>query len=136
MAWPPGKHLENVIAQAKTLLTDVRIVRYDVSHTRAILDLEGQWGVYRIIISEIHRCDRDVRYAYYILDQENRMIRAFDNSPDNLAIKQRYGSQWKAHLHAEIPHQHDSEGNLHVTSEAMTFETFVEWLREHFAPNI
>ena len=42
MAWPPGEHIENVIAQAKELLTDVRILRHDVSQVRAIIDLEGE----------------------------------------------------------------------------------------------
>jgi hypothetical protein len=128
MAWPPGKHIENVITQAKTLLRNVRVIRYDESFSRAIVDLEGEWRGYRVIISEIHRVDRAVRYAYYVLDQRNQVLHAFDNSPDNVAIKQQYGAAWKIHLQAEVPHQHDAEGNLTLTA-LMTFDTFIEWLK-------
>ena len=63
MAWPPGKHIETVITQAKTLLTHVQIIRHDISQSRAIIDLEGDWAGYRIIVSEIHRPRRGARYA-------------------------------------------------------------------------
>ena len=92
MAWPPGKHIERVIAQARAILKPVRIIRYEISKVRAIIDVEGGWAEYRIIVSEIHRAEKEVRYAYYVLDSQNRVIHAFDNSPDNIAIKQRYGS--------------------------------------------
>ncbi len=128
MAWPPGEHIENVIAQAKELLTDVRILRHDVSQVRAIIDLEGEWKGYRIIVSEVHRAKGGVRYAYYVLDTHHRIIHAFDNSPDTLAIKQKYGANWKSYRYAEVPHQHDAEGNLTLPPMPMTFETFVEWL--------
>ena len=36
MAWPPGKHFENVIAQVRLVLEDVNIVRYDINQVRAI----------------------------------------------------------------------------------------------------
>jgi hypothetical protein len=135
MAWPPGKHLESVIAQARAVFEYVRIIRYDISRVRAILDLEGQWADHRIIVSEIQRAARKPRYAYYVLDSHNQVLHAFDNSPDNLAIKQRYASDWKAHLHEEIPHQHDAVGNVTLTAECMTFEKFVEWVRsECFLP--
>lgn len=134
MAWPLGTHIERVITHARSVLDNVRIVRHDVSQTRAIIDLDGAWKQYRIIISEIHRAERTVRYAYYVLDRQNRVVAAFDNSPDHLAIKQRYGIHWKAHLRDEIPHQHDSEGNLTLTSAPMTCDAFLEWLRGHF-PN-
>ena len=132
MAWPPGKHLESVIAQARAVLTQVRIIRYDIGRVRAIIDFEGEWADYRIIVSEIHRMEKSVRYAYYVLEQQAQVVHAFDNSPDNIAIRQRYGSQWKAHLHEEIPHQHEADGSLTLTPEPMTFERFVEWLRNEF----
>jgi hypothetical protein len=50
MAWPPGKHIETLIAQAKQLLTNVQVVRHDESLHRALIDLEGRWLGFRIII--------------------------------------------------------------------------------------
>lgn len=128
MAWPSRKHIEDLIRTARAVLTGVRIVRHDVGLRRALIDLEGQWDKYRVIVSEIHRADGTVRYAYYVLDSENRLLHGFDNSPDTLAIKLRYGVDWKSHLHEEIPHRHDANRNLVLTTP-MTFEAFIEWLR-------
>ena len=128
MAWPPGKHIETLIAQAQQVLADMRIVRHDVSLSRALIDLEGKRDNYRIIVSEIHRANGTVRYAYYVLDSQNRLLRGFDNSPDTQVVKLRYGIDWKPHLHEEIPHQHDANQNLILTTETMTFNIFVEWL--------
>ncbi len=129
MAWPPGKHIETLINLAEETLENVRIIRRDVSQSRAIIDLEGEFKEYRIIISEIHRVRRSVRYAYYVLDRQNHVVHAFDNSPDNIAIKQKYGTTWKANLHEEIPHQHDAGGNLTLMPEPMNFDMFVECLQ-------
>ena len=108
MAWPPGKHIETLIAYAQQVLTDVRVIRQDESLHRALIDLEAQWLDYRIIISEIHRADGSWRYAYYILNQDNKLVQGFDNSPDITAVKQKYKTKWKSHIHEEIPHQHDT----------------------------
>ena len=128
MAWPPGKHIETIIAQAQQALADVRIVRHDLGLRRALIDLEGSWNNYRIIVSEIHRADETVRYAYYVLDVNNQLLHGFDNSPDTQVVKLRYGLDWKPHLHEEIPHQHDANRNLTLTKESMTFSNFIEWL--------
>ncbi len=132
MAWPSGKHFETLIAQAYHVLSEVRLIRHDVGLHRALIDLEGQWGVdYRVIASEVHRADGSVRYAYYILDTDNQLQYGFDNSPDIQAVKLHYGAEWKAHLHEEIPHQHDADGNLTLTPDPMTFEIFLNWLVNH-----
>ncbi len=90
------EHIERLIEQAEAFLKDVSILRYDRGNSRAIIDLEGYWKGCRIIVSEIHRADRNIRYAYYVLDRYNKVVNAFDNSPDILAIKQKYGSNWKS----------------------------------------
>ena len=131
MAWPPGKHIEALIAHVEQWLTDVHIIRHNESLSRALIDLEGQWREYRIIISEIHRADNRVRYADYVLDSDNRLVHGFDNSPDILAIKVKYDAEWKSHLHEEIPHQHDKNQNLTLTSTPMTFEIFIEWMNKN-----
>ncbi|GAK53325.1 hypothetical protein U14_04590 [Candidatus Moduliflexus flocculans] len=131
MAWTFGTHFDAILNHARRVLSNARVLRCDSSQNRAILDFEGTWGEYRIIVSEIHRVQRPVRYAYYVLNQQNQVVHAFDNSPDNLAIKLRYHQNWKAHLHEEIPHQHDADGNISLTASVMTFEQFVEWLQKH-----
>jgi hypothetical protein len=131
MAWPPGEHIEVLVAQAKQLLTDVSVVRHDVSLNRALIDLEGQWFGYRIVVSEIHRADSSMRYAYYVLGNDNQLVHGFDNSPDARAIRQRYKARWKSHIHEEVPHRHDANRNLVLTPEPMTFEAFVEWITQN-----
>ncbi len=125
------EHIERVIEQAKSFLTNVSVLRYDIGKNRAIIDLQGNWKEYRIIVSEIHRINRGVRYAYYVLDQDNKVVNAFDNSTDVLAIKQKYGSNWKSNINAEIPHQHDSEGNITLTPVPVNFKIFMKWLNEN-----
>ena len=137
MAWPAEAHFRTLIAQARQWLTDVYIIEYDVtSPIRAILKLEGTWHRYRLIVSEIHRPDNTVRYAYYVLDQNNRHVHRFDNSSDKRAIRLRYGADWKGHQYEEVPHQHDATGNVTLSPTPMTFEIFIEWLADNLADPI
>ena len=128
MAWSPGETIDVVIAQARHLLDHVQIIDYDLDEQRALIKLEGQWAGYRIFVSEVYRSNETVRYAYYVLSEDNRHIHRFDNSGDRLAIQLKYGADWKGHQHEEIPHQHDVNRKVTLTPAPMTFETFVEWL--------
>jgi len=49
MVEPPGATLNALIAKAQAALEDVRLIRRDERPSRALVDLEGRWGVYRII---------------------------------------------------------------------------------------
>ena len=130
MAEPVGAALDAVITKAQAVLQDVRVVRRDERPARSLIDFEGRWGIYRIIISEIYVADGSVRYAYYVLDAENRLFQGFDNSPDIRASKQRYGPAYRQHLHERVPHQHSSEDTLTLT-EPMNFDAFMAWLTSH-----
>lgn len=127
MVEPVGAALDALIAKARTALQEVRLVRRDERPTRALIDLEGRFRSYRIIISEIHLADGHVRYAYYVLDAENRLVQGFDNSPDIRAIKLRYGKDYRQHLQERVPHQH-SAGDALTLTEPMNFDAFVVWL--------
>lgn len=131
MAWPPGNHFETIVNKAKDFFDIVSVKRYEIGYSHAILDLEGRWRQYRIIIAEIHRQDGSWRYAYYVLDSENEIVHAFDNSPDISAVKQKYGSDWKSRFHEEIPHEHDGEGNILLSPTLLSFEAFISWLVEY-----
>lgn len=136
MAWPPGDYFENLIRKAQQILSDVHVNRFDISVNRGLIDLEGRLRNNRVIISEIHRMDGTIRYAYYMLDQENRLIHGFDNSPDVAATRLGFSQEWKSHLREEIPHQHDQNHNLTLTEEAMTSSAFLEWLAKNDQSNI
>lgn len=128
MAWPPGNHFETIIGKSKEFFDVVSVKRYEIGDSHALIELEGQWRQYRTIISEIHRQDGSWRYAYYVLDSENKIIHAFDNSPDITAVKRKYGSDWKSRFHEEIPHEHDGKGNILLSTTSISFEGFLSWL--------
>src|SRR5215813_4200594 len=71
MAEPVGAALDAVITKAQAVLQDVTVVRRDERPARSLIDVEGRWGIYRIIISEIHVADGSVRYAYYLTVRAN-----------------------------------------------------------------
>jgi hypothetical protein len=128
MAESVGAALDALIAKAREALQDVQLVRRDERPARALIDLEGRWGPYRIIVSQIHLADGGMRYAYYVLDTENHLVHGFDNSPDIQAIKLRYGRGHRQHLNERVPHQHSAEGVLGLT-ELMDFDAFIGWLK-------
>jgi len=130
MAWPPDEHFEALIQKAIDFLQNVRIARHTVYREYAILELQGNWGNYRIIISEVHRGDKTVKYSYYLLDQDNGLVIGFDNSADNLVLRLRYGSNWMSHLHEELPHQHTPDGDIRLT-EWMDFDGFIAWVENN-----
>lgn len=132
MAWPPGKHFETLISRAKEFFDAISIGRHEIGSSHALIELEGIWKQFRVIISEIHRQDGSWRYAYYILDSENKIVHAFDNSPDISAVKQKYGLDWKSDFHEEIPHEHNGKATISLSSNLFSFEAFLTWLDDNF----
>lgn len=132
MDFSTGEHIDRLITLAQANLSNVRIVRRDERPARSLIDLEGQWGLYRIIISEIILPSGDVRYAYYVLDASNCLVHGFDNSPDVRAIKRLYAKDYRQHLGERVPHEHDAGDVLSLT-EPMTLEHFIAWLRENLS---
>ncbi len=130
MAWPPDRHFTAIIQKANRVLRDVRFLRETVHRSHAVLNLEGSWGNYRIVASEIHRNNGTVKYSYYVLDKNNVMVAGFDNSPDRFALRLKYGPTFSAHLHEELPHQHPPDGDIRLT-EWMDFEEFLAWVEEN-----
>jgi len=125
---PPGEYIDALIAEARSHFQDVRVRCRDERPARALIDLEGWWGPYRIIISEIILPEGDIRYAYYVLDVQDRLVQGFDNTPDVRAIKQCYGRDYGDHLGELTPHQHDAHGTLTLT-EMMNLDRFIAWLQ-------
>jgi hypothetical protein len=127
---PVGEYLNELIATARETFRDVQVTRRDERPARALIDMEGWWGAYRIIISEIILPDGSIRYAYYVLDADNRLLHGFDNTPDVRAVRLRYGREYRGHLGERTPHQHTADDRLSLT-EPMTLDRFIEWLRQN-----
>jgi len=124
-----GEYINELIATARATFRDVRVTRRDERPARALIDMEGWWGAYRIIISEIILSDGSIRYAYYVLDADNRLVHGFDNTPDVRAVRLRYGREYRHHLGERTSHQHTTDDRLSLT-EPMTLGRFIEWLRQ------
>jgi hypothetical protein len=130
MAWPPGEHLQTLIENFSRQFRDARIRQRDADDQRAFVELEGWRNRYRVIVSEIHRSDASVRYAYLVFDADWHLQHGFDNSADREALRTRYGADWTLHLYEETPHYHAPNGQIQVT-KPMDFDSFLIWLKEN-----
>lgn len=92
--------------------------------------LEGAWRDYRVVISQVYRPDGSMRYSYYVLDANNQLVYAFDNHRDKIALRLKYGQAWSDYQYEEVPHQHDSRGNIVLTGFVI-FEVFLKWLQDY-----
>ena len=98
----------------------------DVTPKRAILRMQGQYGSYRVIVTELLD-DVGRKYSYYVLNGD-RVEAGFDNSPDPRAIRLKYGKISSEHTGECVPHLHLEDKNRLVLTEEMTFGDFVDWL--------
>ncbi len=130
MVEPSRDTFDLLILKARRILNDVRVTKRDERRNRSLLELEGKYKNFRIIISEIRFPNGSVRYAYYVLDKQNRVVRGFDNSPDIRALKLRYESEYKYHLHERIPHAHTTDDEVELT-EHYDFDSFLSWLQKY-----
>lgn len=83
------------MALARSKLTQVE-VREELDPDRAILEIRGQFGGYRVFIKETIS-PKGRRYAFYIL-KEDRVILGLDNHPDCHALRLKYGRDFVFHL--------------------------------------
>ena len=92
--------------------------------------MEGTYGTYRIVISEI-LSPEGRKYAFYVLDKSDVVVMGFDNSPDYKAVRMKYGDQYRQHIGERVPHRHSHRReSIRVTPE-MTLEVFILWVEEN-----
>lgn len=102
----------------------------DSTPQRSILRLEAKYGRYRVLVTELFS-DRIRKYRYYLL-RENYVEAGFDNSPDPRALRLKYGNIGQAHAGEHIPHLHQTDKTELALTDEMAFQTFVQWLKEHY----
>lgn len=123
------RYLDGLIAKICRSFDDVQVLRRDETQEVQILDVEGVYCTYRIVISEI-LSPEGRKYAFYVLDESDAVIVGFDNSPDHKVIRMKYGDQYRQHIGERIPHRHGyRRRGVQVTSE-MTLEMFIRWVEE------
>ncbi|MFN8454366.1 MAG: hypothetical protein U0401_06800 [Anaerolineae bacterium] len=91
------------------------ILRYQERPDVAILEMQGNYGIYQAHLREIWRADGSRKYAYYLLHQ-SAIIVGFDNAPDPRALRLKYGQNYAYHRLALVPHRHTQYKNVFLKS--------------------
>jgi len=124
----PAKYTERLINRVSEKLQEVQVTEHDENPDRLLLNISACYGKYDIRISEI--IDAGGRkYAYYVICS-GEIIIGFDNSPDALALRLKFGSEAKKHWHVRIPHCHLENKTQTELTDEMTCQDFMDWL-EH-----
>lgn len=101
----------------------------DITPQRAILNIQGKYGQWRIFITELFS-DNIRKYRYYVLIDDYVEI-GFDNSPDPRAIRLRYGKIGKKYSGKHIPHLHLENKTKMILTKEVTFKNFTSWLKSN-----
>ena len=86
-------HFESVIKLARARLTNVRVAQNDITIHRAILEIHGKYNNVDVRIKEIYSQTGDL-FSYYVL-QDGTVLVGFDNYPDVIVIKAKFGNKFK-----------------------------------------
>ena len=125
-------HFDELISLARAHLTDIKVVRRDMTPRRAILELSGTWERYTIRLVEIITPDGR-EYRYYIFDGVY-IVAGFNNHADLSAIQLRYGAGWRQHRYEPIPHLHLENKTKVELTEEMTCQQFLTWIELNLRP--
>ena len=106
---------EHALELAGQYLSGVRVLDRDEDETRSLIRIEGRWRSRRVVIQQAYRADHSARYAYYVLDADNRLVYAYNNHRDKTAIRLKYRDAWRAHWQEEVPHRHSRQGDVTLT---------------------
>ena len=121
-----SEYFDNIISSSAKIFKQLEY-RADITPQRAILHLKGQYGSYRIMITEL--LSEGIRkYRYYVLLGDT-IEAGFDNAPDPRAIRMKYGKIGKEHAGETIPHLHLNNKTEIVLSDDMDFTDFIKWLK-------
>lgn len=113
-------YLERLLNQIRRTFTDVEVRNFDVSETRAVLEVRCTYGDKTIAVTEI--LTPNVRkYSYYLV-QAGEVLIGLDNSADRRALRLKYGQDFAQHIHEPVPHRHVAD-QVELTDE-MTFAEF------------
>ena len=121
---------ERIAALARLKLEQVEI-NQEIDSDRAILTIQGQFSLYRIVLKETISA-KGRRYAYYIL-ADNRVMLGFDNHADRQALRLKYGDDYINHLTDLIPHQHSAHKASLILTPSWKAEQFLNKLDQLIA---
>lgn len=129
MATPFTETISGVVTQFQTAFEQTVIIRRDEHFQRAILEMRGNYGAYRIQLREVWRVDGSRKYAYYVLHQ-SKIIAGFDNASDTRALQLKYGPDFSDHRFELIPHRHTADKQTVELTNEMDCSSFISWLKQ------
>ena len=121
-----SEYFNDIIKQSQDIFENIEY-NSDSTPERAILNIQAEYGLHRIFITELFS-DNIRKYRYYILD-ENYIEAGFDNAPDPRAIRLKYGKIGKEHAGKNVCHLHLENKTRIELTEAMSFFDFIKWLQ-------
>ena len=129
MVQAPTKYIKKILGQLSDKLDRVTVTEHDENPERVMLNISACYGDYDIRISEIEDA-KGRKYAYYAII-EGQIVIGFDNSPDALALRLKFGSAAKDHWHERVPHCHKENKTQTELTDEITCQDFLDWLERN-----
>lgn len=123
-----SRHFAEIVELAQSVFENVTY-EIDATPDRSILKIEADHGKYQILVTELFS-DGLRKYRYYVL-KGSWVEAGFDNAPDPRAIRLKYGKIGDEHAGENVPHLHREDKTKLSLTEEMTFQNFVEWLKNN-----
>ena len=122
--------LVEITTACQSVLQNVVILRQEVDAKRVLLHLRGDYHDHQIYLREIILADGLRKYAYYVI-RAGIVIAGFDNAPDSMALRLKYGPAYSEHRLEAIPHFHGhNKQTVELTAE-MDYQAFLHWLEQN-----
>ena len=122
------EHFEKVIELAHAKLTDIHVVQNDISISRAILQLRGNYRSFEVWLKEIQLPSGNI-YSYYVIEK-NQVVVGFDNYPDAQVLKAKFGRGFRSHSEDRIPHRHGPGKRTVSLTDSIDAKEFLALLPE------
>ncbi len=127
-----AEYLAVIVSQARLVFDQVEAT-IDATPERAILRVQANYGIYRVLVVEL-LSGRVRKYRYYVLNGDF-VAAGFDNSADPRAIRLKYGRIDEFNAGQMIPHLHLNNKTDLILTEEVDFAAFVVWLRANLPPD-
>src|SRR3989304_8896261 len=102
MAETASEYLDRVAAVFTLAFESASVVAGDDQADRCLLEISGQYGLYRVRLLEVIASDMSRKYAYYVLEGD-RVFTGFDNAPDAQVRRLTYGRDDASRRYERIP---------------------------------
>ena len=121
-----SRHFAEIIDLAESVFENVTY-EIDATPDRSILRINADYGKYQILVTELFS-DGIRKYRYYVMNGD-WVEAGFDNAPDPIAIRLKYGKIGEEHAGENVPHLHQEDKTKLSLTEEMTFQGFIDWLK-------